>query len=149
MVPSSLSLNLGIFSKQVFDLITQGVIEEYPSLEAFALDKGTSMLNLMQSARETFPAQADAFIASPWLAVNVIPKVHHCMGGLEINGQSRVLSRTNRRPITGLFAAGEATGGVFKTARMPSHSCTDALVMGRIAGQSASELVHNMRINGG
>jgi succinate dehydrogenase/fumarate reductase flavoprotein subunit len=60
------------------------------------------------------------------------------MGGLAINGLSEVLDQSDN-PIPGLYAAGEATGGIHGRDRLGGNSLTDALVFGRIAGQNASE----------
>ena len=40
------------------------------------------------------------------------PKVHHCMGGLLTNMKGQVLDIMDQEPIPGLYAAGEATGGI-------------------------------------
>lgn len=72
------------------------------------------------------------------LSVTVVPKVHHSQGGLRIDGLARVHWKGGG-VMRGVYAAGEATGGLFgERGRIPSHSVTDALVMGRIAGQSAA-----------
>ncbi|MFW5892652.1 MAG: flavocytochrome c [Bacillota bacterium] len=68
----------------------------------------------------------------PYYGMEVWPKVHYTMGGLRIDTGARVLDKEGR-PIPGLYAAGEATGGVHGSSRLGSCALTDALVMGRIA----------------
>ncbi|MCL2889377.1 MAG: flavocytochrome c, partial [Eggerthellaceae bacterium] len=48
---------------------------------------------------------------APYYAVKIAPGIHHTMGGLCIDIQTRVLN-ANGEPIPGLFAAGEVTGGI-------------------------------------
>ena len=56
-----------------------------------------------------------------------------------INSQAQVLDLDNR-PIKGLFAAGEVTGGVHGANRLGTCAITDCLVFGRIAGKNAANL---------
>lgn len=74
----------------------------------------------------------------PFYAIQVMPAVHYCMGGILIDEQARVLSESGM-PIPGLYAAGEATGGIHGLNRLGGNSLLDAIVFGRIAGKSASE----------
>jgi len=74
----------------------------------------------------------------PFYAMRMWPKVHHTMGGLRIDKMARVLS-DKLVPIEGLYAAGEAAAGVHGAGRLGSCAITDCLVMGRIAGKSASQ----------
>ncbi|HBJ74078.1 MAG TPA: hypothetical protein DDY86_00730, partial [Syntrophaceae bacterium] len=48
----------------------------------------------------------------PWYALRLTPKIHHCMGGLNINTNAQALDVMTDKPIPGLYAAGEVTGGV-------------------------------------
>jgi fumarate reductase flavoprotein subunit len=60
--------------------------------------------------------------------------------GLRIDRDAAVLDRVGR-PIPGLFAAGECTGGVLGEVYMGSgNSYSNCLVYGRIAGQSAARI---------
>jgi hypothetical protein len=72
----------------------------------------------------------------PFYAMRLWPKVHHTMGGVGINAQAQVLD-LERRPIPGLFAAGEVTGGVHGACRLGSCAIPECLIFGRIAGRSA------------
>lgn len=64
--------------------------------------------------------------------------LHYACGGVAIDKEARVL-RPDGRPIPGLFAAGEVTGGVHGRMRVGACGLTDAFVFGDIAGRSAAE----------
>jgi flavocytochrome c len=74
----------------------------------------------------------------PFYAVRLWPKVHHTMGGLQINTRAQVLG-LDGDPIEGLFAAGEMAGGVHGAVRLGSVAVVDCLVFGRIAGREAAK----------
>lgn len=73
----------------------------------------------------------------PLYAVRVQPGVHYTTGGLKIDKHCRVLSAT--RPIAGLYAAGETTGGIFGKSRPEGAGLMLALVSGRMAGEQAAK----------
>jgi len=75
----------------------------------------------------------------PYYSIRLQPKVHHCMGGVQINTRAEVLAITDHQPIPGLFAAGEVTGGIHGASRLGSNAIVDCLVFGRIAGQQAAK----------
>jgi fumarate reductase flavoprotein subunit len=59
--------------------------------------------------------------------------------GLRIDSQARVLDHLGR-PVAGLYAAGECTGGVIGDTYVGSgNSITSAFVYGRIAGRSSAK----------
>lgn len=74
----------------------------------------------------------------PLYALRLKPKIHHCVGGLNINTNSQALDIMTDKPIPGLYAAGEVTGGVHGAIRLCSCATLDCLIFGRIAGQNAS-----------
>merc|ERR1712138_3548 len=67
----------------------------------------------------------------------VTPVIHYCMGGLKMNPDSEIL-RTDDSVIGGLYAAGEAMGGVHGNNRLGGNSLLDCVVFGRVAGRSAA-----------
>lgn len=71
----------------------------------------------------------------PYYAVAVVPAVHYCMGGILIDHHARVIDEKGM-PIAGLYAAGEATGGIHGMNRLGGNSLLDAIVFGRIAGKN-------------
>ena len=72
----------------------------------------------------------------PYYAELRTPSVHHTMGGVRINTNAQVLD-TAGKPIPGLFAAGEVTGGIHGTNRVGGNAIADALTYGNVAGESA------------
>jgi fumarate reductase flavoprotein subunit len=76
----------------------------------------------------------------PWYVAEVTPGIHHTMGGVKIDTKAEVIS-TKGKPIPGLFAAGEVTGGVHGGNRIGGNAVADIITYGRIAGQSASKYV--------
>ncbi len=81
---------------------------------------------------------ANTLDKAPFYAIKVTPGIHHTMGGLRIDGQTRVL-KGNGEVIPGLFAAGEVTGGVHGGNRLGGTAVSDFVVYGRIAGQNAAK----------
>jgi len=63
--------------------------------------------------------------------------VHHTMGGVRIDKETRVLDRQGN-VIKGLYAAGEVTGGIHGTNRLGGNAIADIFTFGRIAGNSAA-----------
>lgn len=61
-----------------------------------------------------------------------------CRGGVEIDSQSRVLSKQGK-PIPGLWASGELGGGVHGANRLGGSSLLGCVVFGRVAGDDASQ----------
>ncbi len=74
----------------------------------------------------------------PWYALRLMPKVHHTMGGVNINVKAQAMDVMTDKPIPGLYAAGEITGGVHGAVRLGSCAILDCLIFGRIAGQNAA-----------
>jgi succinate dehydrogenase/fumarate reductase flavoprotein subunit len=92
---------------------------------------------------KSFPAMYRQFIRyniditkEPML---VYPSLHYQNGGVEINDRCE----TN---IKGLYAAGEATGGVHGRNRLMGNSVLDYNVFGRRAGKFAAESVKTAKI---
>jgi len=65
-------------------------------------------------------------------AMQVAPTAHHFMGGVMINENAE----TN---ISGLYAAGEITGGVHGGNRLGGNALADTQVFGKWAGESAAK----------
>jgi cleavage and polyadenylation specificity factor subunit 2/mediator of RNA polymerase II transcription subunit 4 len=72
-----------------------------------------------------------------FLVARVAPAVHYTMGGAKIDADGAVLDAAARR-VAGLFAAGEATGGVHGANRLGGNSLLDCAVFGRAAGAAAA-----------
>lgn len=77
---------------------------------------------------------------APYYAIKIAPGIHHTMGGVKINTSAQVIN-TEGKPIPGLFAAGEVTGGVHGGNRLGGNAVADIVIFGRIAAQSAIDYV--------
>ncbi|CAA7267100.1 unnamed protein product [Cyclocybe aegerita] len=67
----------------------------------------------------------------------VTPVVHFTMGGVLISQDAEVLD-ADGKPIKGLWAAGEITGGLHGDNRLGGSSLLECAVFGRIAGDQAA-----------
>ena len=74
---------------------------------------------------------------APFYAIAVYPGIHHCMGGIYVDGDSQALTIEGNK-IAGLFAAGEVTGGIHGSNRIGGNAVCDITVMGINAGQKAA-----------
>jgi succinate dehydrogenase/fumarate reductase flavoprotein subunit len=72
-----------------------------------------------------------------YYAGRVTPVVHYCMGGIAMNTQGQVLKR-DRRPIPGLYAAGEVTGGLHGENGLGGNSLLECAAFGRIIGNGTA-----------
>lgn len=73
----------------------------------------------------------------PFYAIEVKPGIHFTMGGVRINAKTEVMT-PDRRPIPGLYAAGEVTGGVHGGNRLGGNAMTALFTFGPIAGREAA-----------
>jgi fumarate reductase flavoprotein subunit len=74
----------------------------------------------------------------PYHAIEIRPGVHYTMGGVAIDTRARVLGQGGK-PIPGLFAAGEVTGGVHGANRLGGNSISETITFGRIAGREGMQ----------
>ena len=65
--------------------------------------------------------------------MEVGPTCHYVMGGIRVDAE------TGQSNVPGLFAAGEAAGGLHGANRLGGNSLSDLLVFGRRAGSAAAE----------
>lgn len=64
--------------------------------------------------------------------------LHHTMGGLVIDTETRVL-KADGTAIEGLWAAGEVTGGIHAGNRLGGNAIADIFTFGQIAGRNAAK----------
>ena len=74
----------------------------------------------------------------PWYACRKVPTVHHTMGGIRIDVNTRALD-ANGSAVQGLFACGECTGGIHGSNRLGGNAIADCVTFGRAAGKNAAE----------
>ena len=84
----------------------------------------------------------DQQLAPPYYAVKVTAALFHTQGGLEVNGEARVLDES-ANPLPNVFAAGGAARGVSGAhvwGYLSGNGLLAALTLGRIAGTAAARL---------
>ena len=69
------------------------------------------------------------------------PVIQYCVGGLLITNKAEVMGRDGK-VISGLFAAGEVTGGIHSNVPLTGNDLLDCIVFGRIAGVTAAKKVY-------
>lgn len=79
-------------------------------------------------------------IRAPYVVVRLWPKVHYCQGGVAINVKAEVIDSVSGRPIPGLYAAGEVTGGIHGVSRLGSCAIPECMVMGITAARTIKEV---------
>ena len=77
---------------------------------------------------------------APYFVAEVTPGIHHTMGGVKIDPQAEVLT-PEKKPIPGLFAAGEVTGGVHGGNRIGGNAVADIITFGCISANSALKYI--------
>ncbi len=135
--------------KAIEDYVKIGVVVEGATpadlaaklaLDASSLQAATSDYNAAVAAKaDARFGRADMprpIAEGPFYAIEVTPAIHHTMGGVKIDGDGRVVSRSGY-PIPGFYAAGEVTGGVHGGNRLGGNALADIVTFGRIAGSGA------------
>jgi len=132
--------------------LEKGVVKQFNQLEELALCYGlpydalkatvkkynTYVTNkLDEEFGKPFPPKTVPMTHPPYYGIRLWPKVHHTMGGVQINVRGQVID-LNQNPIKGLYAAGEVTGGIHGACRLGSCAITECLVFGRICGRNAA-----------
>lgn len=126
------------------------LVGECASLDEIATKYGVPAAALKESVKkynEGVRAKKDEFgkqesalseinEAGPFYVIRLSPKPHHTMGGLKINTKAEVISSKTNKPIPGLYAAGEITGGTHGASRLGTVAVADCIVFGMIAGEN-------------
>jgi flavocytochrome c len=128
--------------------LQKGIVQQFTTPEELATYYGISSAELKVTIEkyngyienkvdEDFGKQilldATPISSPPYYGIRTWPKVHHTMGGVQINSRAQVIN-INQEPIPRLYAAGEVTGGIHGACRLGSCAITECLVFGRIAG---------------
>jgi flavocytochrome c len=128
-------------SLTVFDSLEQ--LAAYHRISAVRLQETVTRFNKILNDghdpdfKRPIKAGEKPLVKQPFYALRLVPKIHYTMGGVRIDTQGRVIG-LDRKPIKGLFAAGEVVGGIHGACRLGSCAITECLVFGRIAGQNAA-----------
>ena len=134
--------------ENISDLIEKGIVKKADNLEELAEVIEVPFENLEGTIKEfnkSVDNKKDIFgrklwknkiEKGPFYATLRYPAVHHTMGGLKINEKTQVLDKSGK-VISGLYAAGEVTGGIHGKNRLGGNALPDTIVFGRIAGKNA------------
>lgn len=146
---SSIVKPLNSFNEDVETLVSIGRIYKADSLAdlskqlgmpADKLEATVAEFNKMVEAKKDPKFGRKLFdrpiVKPPFYATPRAPSIHHTMGGLQISTNAQVLDK-NGKPIPGLYAAGEVTGGIHGSNRLGGNATADVLTFGRIAAKSA------------
>lgn len=138
--------------KACFEL---GLVHEGNTLEELGRNAGIDPKNLAETIRrynEFAKAGKDTEFGRPdisvqlngpkYYAIEITPAIHYAMGGLKIDEKARVIN-TQGKPIGGLYAAGETTGGVHGKNRLGGNSISETISFGRIAGASIANAINS------
>lgn len=117
---------------QAYEMPVDAFVEQVKRWNGFVEKKQDPDLGCMIFDDAVPNTQAPYYVCRLW------PRVHHTMGGLVINIKAEVIG-FDLKPIKGLYAAGEAAGGVHGAVRLGSVAMTDCVVFGRVAGKSAAQ----------
>jgi len=132
--------------------IGRGFVYQADTPEALAVligatDGGAAMAATIAAYNQAVAAGNDAAFGrtsmprslteAPFFAIEVVPAIHHTMGGVKIDTETRVLT-AGGSPIPGLYAAGEVVGGIHGNNRLGGNAMIDIIVFGRIAGANAA-----------
>jgi fumarate reductase (CoM/CoB) subunit A len=100
----------------------------------------SSLPSAYKNARQAMPKSAGN-CDEPW---EVRPSAHYHMGGIRVNEHGASTGGAGdgelSRGVTGLYAAGQAMGGLFGANRLGSTSLTEGAVFGSRAGRAAAGL---------
>ena len=146
---SSIVKPLNSFNEDVETLVSIGRIYKADSLADLAkqlgmpadkLEAPVAEFNKMVEAKNDPKFGRKLFdrpiVKPPFYATPRAPSIHHTMGGLQISTNAQVLDKKGK-PIPGLYAAGEVTGGIHGSNRLGGNATADVLTFGRIAAKSA------------
>ncbi|MBP1046068.1 flavocytochrome c [Enterococcus sp. BWM-S5] len=132
----------------------QGYVVEGKSIEALAEELDMPAENLEETLKTwnaSVEAQDDTEFSrttgmdndlskAPYYAIKIAPGIHYTMGGVKINKETQVLDKDGKA-ITGLYAAGEVTGGLHGENRIGGNSVGEIIVFGRQAGVQSAAFV--------
>ena len=71
---------------------------------------------------------------------HIAPAIHYTMGGIHVAPDTRVYD-TNGNFISGLYAAGEVSGGLHGNNRIGGNSIAETIIFGREAGKAMADLI--------
>lgn len=140
--PNALKKGMEVGAIKKFDTL-EAVAKEYNMPAAAFLEEIKRWNAFVEKKKDDdfdcmiFP-DAKPTVKGPFYVARLWPKVHHTMGGLVVDKNAQVIG-FDFKPVKGLYAAGEITGGVHGAVRLGGVAMADCIVFGRIAGKNASK----------
>lgn len=124
---------------------TLAELAQKANLDANKLQQTITQWNEYQVARNDSEfgrktAMDRGITQAPYYAIHIKPAIHYTMGGVKINRFTEVLTEMGT-PITGLYAAGEVTGGLHGSNRIGGNSIAETVVFGRQAGMQVAKFI--------
>lgn len=139
-------------------VLAQAPFEPLPAVKADTIEELESKLGLPKNSLVTtvreyniaceakkdplFDKHASVLIpikTGPFNANSRAMQRHHTMGGLRVHGTTgQVIDRAGK-PIPGLFAAGEVTGGTHGANRLGHNATVDCLVFGQLCARTVAK----------
>jgi flavocytochrome c len=140
--PNALEKGMQVGAIKKFDTLEELAKNYNIPIEAFTKEIATWNTFVEKKKDADFDCMifpdAKPTVMPPFYAARLWPKVHHTMGGLVIDKNGQV-NGFDFKPVKGLYAAGEVTGGVHGAVRLGGVAMADCIVFGRIAGQNAAK----------
>ena len=143
--------------EMIEEYIAKGYLKKYKNFEEFSKDMKISeyytnirksIINYNQGydknrdryGKNNFPCKFK--MGEPIYVGIITPCIFHTLGGIRINENAEVLNE-EKRPIKGLFAAGEIIGGIHGVMSMQGNILTQSLVFGKLAAKSSIDYIKN------
>jgi len=138
-----------IANKHVPHYMKKGLLQKYDSVEAVAEAIGvptSELVSTFELYKQHAAAGRDPYgklnfhtptfddAGAPFYVGNVTPALHYSLGGIAIDTKGRV-KRSDGNIISGLYAAGEVTGGVHGVNRLGGNALTECVVFGQLVGE--------------
>ncbi len=133
--------------------LKRGVVKKFETMEELAAANTVPLAPLKETIEvynsliekgrndafgKPLPIDLQPIKLPPYYSIRLTPKIHHCMGGIQINAEAQVVHIETHRPISRFYAAGEVTGGVHGASRLGSNAIPECIIFGRIAGINAA-----------
>lgn len=136
-----------LFKELEIDLTSKQIEEAIKEYDSFVMGK-TDKLEINKESYRSLIGEAekdengkykpDTYKIGKIRVRFLAPSTHHTMGGLKVDEKRRVLNKDDK-PIAGLYAAGEVTGGIHGGNRLGGNAITEIIASGRTAAKTVEE----------
>lgn len=136
--------------------LAEGSLKKFASITELAAHFSLPESDLMQTIagyHQTIEAKKDevtmkmldflkgaAVKKAPFYALAVEPKLNSTTGGVKVDKKARVIRMADGKPIKGLYAAGEAAGGIHGGQILEGTCTASCGAYGMIAGEQAAKM---------